>query len=141
MQQKLDSCLRLARQIKKKEDDIEELESRIMSAKNQIISDMPKGGGIGGNELESYLLKKERLEKIKSNLQALLNEKWKIIICEFDNCGIKDTEIRKMMWYRFYKGHEWKVCAKIMRKKYPEKIWNKNKCMRVYRYVLCKLHK
>ena len=139
--QELDNCLSLAKKIRKKEEDIEELKSRVMSPKGQIISDMPKGGGFGGNALESYYLKLERFNKIKLILQLSLNKHWKIVISEFHRCGITDPQVIELMSLRYYKGREWKECCKIMRKKYPENKWNKNKSMRIHRYVLCKLHK
>ena len=138
--EELYECLRLSREIKEKVEAILELNSRALSPKNQVISDMPKGGGGDMNALDCYLQKKERLEKKKDELCVIRDRHWDKATETFRKNGVTNPETITLMWFRFYKGCSWKGCAAKMREKYNNGKWNTNKCFRVYREVLCKIN-
>lgn len=135
-----EECFELAKKIKDINEDILELKSKVMSPKNQIISDMPKGKG-GTNEIESYIIRLERLERIVTGLKLERALKWNTAGVIIDACGITDKETLDMLQLRFYHGYSWNRVAAYMKKKYPTKKWNVNKCFRVFRSVLDILHK
>lgn len=130
----LDECLRLSRQIKEKEEQIIELRSRIMSPKNQTISDMPKGGG-GYNEIESFIIKLELLENNAEYLKVQRALLWNNIRLILHIRHIK-SDIERLLYLRFYNGNSWNKCVEAMSKEYPNCKWNANKCFRAYRYVV-----
>ena len=130
----LDECLRLSRQIKEKEEQIIELRSRIMSPKNQTISDMPKGGG-GYNEIESFIIKLELLENNAEYLKVQRSLLWNNIRLILHIRHIK-SDIERLLYLRFYNGNSWNKCVETMSKEYPNCKWNANKCFRAYRYVV-----
>ncbi len=130
----LDECLRLSRQIKEKEEQIIELRSRIMSPKNQTISDMPKGGG-GYNEIESFIIKLELLENNAEYLKVQRALLWNNIRLILHIRHIK-SDIERLLYLRFYNGNSWNKCVETMSKEYPNCKWNANKCFRAYRYVV-----
>lgn len=130
----LDECLRLSRQIKEKEEQIIELRSRIMSPKNQTISDMPKGGG-GYNEIESFVIKLELLENNADYLKVQRALIWNNIRLILHIRHIK-SDIERLLYLRFYNGNSWNKCVETMSKEYPNCKWNANKCFRAYRYVV-----
>ena len=102
---------------------------------------MPKGGGAYRNTNDEYLIKAERIEAQRERLQLQLNEGWSVVIAIFDKCGVTDNETIALMRLRFYKGLVWNKCLKEMQRDFPNNKWNANKCFRVYRSVLCKVHK
>lgn len=132
----LDDCLEKTRKIKEIEEQIEELKSRVMSPKNQVITGMPRGGG-GGNQSESYIVKLERLEVRKKKTEEERNELWHKITAALCEKSVKATYIQ-LLQYRFYYGMQWKKCCKLMCEKYPEGHWNMNKVFRVYRQIIRK---
>ncbi len=135
-----DECLELTRKIKEKEELICELKARVFTPRNQVISDMPRGGG-GENEIEKYIIKLEKLETLVKRLKDKRNDKWHLIIVSMSNCGIMEKETVNLLHLRFYNGLSWEVCSKRMHGLYPDGKWNLNKCFRVYRSVLYKLNK
>ena len=135
----LDECLEVARKIKDIEDDILELESRTMSPKNQIITNMPKGGGSQDSGQDRYLIKLEKLQARKNYWCATLNSKWNIAkLALINHANVKDTRTFELLKLRFYYGYPWKKCAARMSEKHSTENWNINKCFRVYRSVLYK---
>ena len=135
----LDECLRLKRRIEELDEKILEIRERALSPKNQIISDMPKGGG-GGNPIEEYLIKSEKLEKERSRCKRALEEQWRSITETFKTLGISNT-YELLMKYRFYYGLTWRNCTKLIQKDDPDTVWDENRVFRVYSHVSMKLRK
>ena len=135
-----DECLRLRRDIIRIEERIFEMSCRAMSPKNQIITDMPKGGGEAINSIEQYIIKTERLENQKRFALDLLVSKWREIERMCNNCNIK-KDVIIMLQYRFFFGLTWEKCANQMNKDFPNRKWNENKCFREYRHVLYEFRK
>ena len=136
----LDRCLQLAKTIKEKQELIIELKAKTMHPKSQILSDMPKGGSIE-NEIETYLIKLERLENYVKGLKEKRGKCWNRIVRKLTACNITDPETIKLLFMRFYAGKAWEKCNNEMREHYPHSKWNLNKCFRVYRAVLVKIDK
>ena len=135
----LDDCLDLARMIKEKDGLLVELNSRAMSPKGLIVSDMPKGGGSPMNAFDDYLDKKERIEKAKKRLENRLDAKWECAVNILITYGV-DIETIQLMKFRFYCGLPWKNCAASIKEKYPNSGWSVNKCFSAYRGVLHKVN-
>lgn len=140
MKKQFDKCLKLSRKIVDIDEEIIELKTMVMSPKNQAITDMPRGGGVA-NAIENYLIRLEKLERKKSNAEIERNQLWKEIkeICLAS--GVCEEETIRLLKERFYCGKSWNKCLNKMIKEYPNSRWNINKCFRVYRAVLCKIHK
>lgn len=136
--QPLDECLLLTRKIAKKREQIEELKAMAISPRNQIISDMPKGGGTI-NASENYLIKLESLEETYNQLCKERTSKWNEILLVFESYDSKVDETVMLLWLRFYNGYSWNKCIAEMEKRYPNKYWNANKCFRTYRRFLHKM--
>lgn len=134
----LDECLQLCKKIKKQEDRITEVRERACAAKIQIITDMPRGGGVQASKQEAYLLSIEKIEERKKKLSLRLAKKWEIAKSLLIEQGF-DKEVINLLHLRFCKGYKWRKCAEIMSRK--NKRWNVNKCFRVYRAVLHKIDK
>lgn len=132
----LDRCLELARSINKIDEQIEELECGVKSPKNQVITGMPRGGG-GGNQLDMYMIRLERLEKRRDKLRDKQSALWEKACVKFRK-GNVDVEHIQLMYYRFELGLKWKKCCDFMALIYPYQNWNINKAFRVYRAVLKK---
>lgn len=126
----LDECLELKREINKKHNKIVEIEAIITSPKNQIITGMPRSGS-NDNAMDRYLIKKEKLQEQKENLQKQLDEKWDYVLSIFAKSDIT-VETAELLQLRFYKGLPWKICVLRLQKKHPKNGWNKNKAFRLY---------
>lgn len=123
---------KLRKQVEQTEEKIIELVAKTVSPKSPSLSDMPKGGR-KSNELEEYIIKKERLEnKVKAYKKRILEL--------IEAANLTQTE-KELMIYRFYYVMKWKKCAAKMKKKYPDDKWNDQKAYRVYRGVLVKINK
>ena len=133
----LDTCLELARKIKGKDEIICEKQYRMLAPKNQIITDMPKGGGVV-NAMDDYLIWVEKLNRAKERLQNKLDTEWDNAKNILKNHGVTKDETIELMRLRFYCGLPWKKCAAKMQELYPDSKWNTNKCFRTYRAVLHK---
>ena len=129
----LDECMKLRERINKKNEEIIELKTKIMSPKNQIISDMPRGGK-QSNSIEAYIIKYEKLEHRKTALMNELEEKWQAI----DMSDLSDAQC-KLLHLRYYCGLEWKKCSRIMCEVVGKKF-NENRCYREHRNALDILH-
>ena len=136
----LNECLELSQKIAEKQELICELKARVYTPRNQVISDMPRGGG-GENEIENYIIKLEKIETLVKHLKKKRCNLWQYLIETMYKCNITDTETLKLLYFRFYKGFPWDVCSKQMQQAFPNGKWNLNKCFRVYRSVLYKLNK
>lgn len=134
----LDTCLDIIKEIKEKDETIQELRYRTMSPKSQVITDMPKGGGAHVNALDNYMVKLERTIKAKERLQEKLDYEWAIAKFSLTHYGITKSDTIELLRLRFYRGLPWKKCSMEMQKTYPDSGWNINKCFRVYRAVLHK---
>lgn len=124
--EELVKCLEIKKEINKLDGRIEELRSRILSPKNQIITGMPRGGG-GDNAIESYLLKLEEREQEKERLLNNQQEQWDIALSKFRYISIESIEL---MYFRFIEGMPWKKCVIEVNKKY--KGMTINKAFRIY---------
>lgn len=131
----LSICLELIKKIKEKNELILEIKYRTLSPKNQIISDMPRGGGMKTNVMDDYLVKVERLQQTKETFQNLLEHEWNNAVKTLEKIGVKDRETVELMKLRFYYGLPWEKCADKMQERYPDGRWNTNKCFRVYRDI------
>ena len=127
----LDECLSVSKKLKKIDEDITELKCRNSAPKNQIITDMPKGGGSLINNLDSYLIKLEKLEKRRKRVQFQLDMAWNVAEQALKDIGVTDPQAIQLMKYRFYNGLAWKKCSMKMQ-------WTLNKCFYVYRSILDK---
>lgn len=134
----LDECLRISRKIKDIEEQIIILKSRVMSAKNQVISDMPKGGGKQTNDMDTYLMKLEKYEQIKDAYKKELNEQWEYALKILRQIGVTKDETISLLKFRFYYGYAWKKCYRKMQDKYKEQKWTLNKCFYIYNGILHK---
>lgn len=130
----LDECMELRERINKVNEQIIELKTKIMSPKNQIISDMPRGGK-QSNSIEAYIIKHEKLERKKTVLMNELEEIWQTI----DMSHLSDAQC-KLLHLRYYCGLEWKKCSRIMCEVVSIKF-NENRCYREHRNALDILHK
>lgn len=132
--ERLDAFFELHKRIADLDDRILTLSCRIKSPKAQTISDMPRGTASNENQLERYIVAKERLEEQKKQLEEELDRMWKELKAELVQCGVGFEE-RALMYLRFRRGMPWKKCTIKMRTKYnPE--WNENKTFRVYRSIV-----
>lgn len=131
------NCLDKINEIKSIDEQIEELEARIMSPKSQKITGMPRGGGVMGGLNEEYIIRKEKLEQKRQRLIQRHLKLWKNANNRMIEAGVKDDE-RFLMWLRFHQGFSWRKCCNIMQKNYPNDNWNTNKVFRVYRNILKK---
>ena len=131
-----DECLNLSRKIDNVYEKMYTLKVKATSPKNQIITDMPKGSG-QGDMIERYLIELERLENKLKKLTQKRNTIWKQINEMFSD----NKETVEMLKWRFFCAYSWKECEEIMKCKYPNSNWNINKCFRVYRNAVYKLHK
>ena len=133
----LDECLRITRKINEIRERIEELKSMAMTPRNQIISDMPKGGGTM-NATENYIIRLEKLESQIKLLQKERAEAWNVVSDMLHELNRRE-EVKTMLWLRFCNGYSWKKCVAKLEEKYPSETWNTNKCFRIYRSFLHKI--
>ena len=138
MQKYLDECFDLVKKIKKVDGQIEEIKSANMSPKNQVITDMPKGGNNQLNKLEKYIIKLERLEAKKNYLCVSLNHNWTLAKMKLSRLETIPNGAYLMLKLRYYHGYPWKKCAIKMKEAYPNDNWNENKCFRVHYSILHK---
>lgn len=134
----LDECLKISKMLADIEEYIIELKYRTMYPKIQVVSDMPKGGGKQINEIESYLIKLEKLDERKKFIQFDLDVHWCIALEALGARGVTDMEAIQLMKYRFYFGLPWKKCLKRMQEEYTDSKWTINKCFSTYRSILYK---
>lgn len=131
----LDECLRITREIEKVREKLLIIKAAIQAPKNQIISDLPRGGSNPVNAIEMYL---EKAEQFESDLRALKNERaenWET----FKQIAAAESDVTKedihLMQLRFVRGYSWNKCTAVMRSRHDKK-WNANKTFRRYRKVL-----
>ena len=137
--QLLNHCLELKGKIDLINDRIADIESKLSSPKNQIISDMPRGGGGGESITDKLLDRKWALTEKKVMYEAELNSKWIKIHKALNGIGATEEQI-VLFQLRFREGLLWKDCQKYMQKHYGD-TWNENKVYRVNRTLLSKMHK
>lgn len=135
----LKEIMKIHDDIKAIDERIEEIRTRIESPKNQIISDMPRGGS-SENVLEKALVKIERLETRKMFLHEMIVSKWHICEDFLNSCNIPDKQM-VLMQYRYFYGLPWSKCVKEMKNEYPDEMWNENKVFRLHRQTITKIHK
>ena len=130
----LNECLRLTREIKAVAERLEELRTRAMSPKNQVITGMPKGGGMMHGSNEEYIIKQEKLNRKKERLSEKRSVMWERAYSLMLDKGAKKDHI-ELMWLRFYKGLKWAKCCAEMQKKHPNRNYNINLVFRIYRNI------
>ena len=135
-----DEITHLNGKIKRVQDKLELLQMKIDSPRSSVISDMPRGGGGGGNPLEDYIERKEEYEEKLRFLLNRLDKLWADAYYMMDSAKI-DSQVQVMMYLRFAKGLKWEKCAETLAEKYPDGKWNENKCFRKYREVLRKIRR
>ncbi len=130
----LDECLRLTREIEKVREKLLIIKAAISEPKNQVISDLPRGGNNPVNAIEMYL---EKAEQYEDDLRTLKNERtenW-----ETFNRIAAESDVTKedvhLMQLRFMRGYSWNKCTAVMRSRHGDK-WNTNRTFRRYRKVL-----
>ena len=133
-----DECLNTIHTIKDFDERIMELKAIAYSPRSQALNGMPRGGGV--NAIEQYIVKIDKLEKRKKELQKWLDKVWNDAYNLMKSKDIADDEIQ-LMQLRFYSAHSWRACCAIMKKEHPDDLWNENKCFRVYRSILSKINK
>lgn len=129
----LDSCLNLRRKINDIDEKIKTLQAAILSPKNQVITGMPRGGNNSDNAIERYLVKLEKLQRLKDNLLSHQKSIWVDIEDKAKAANIPEQDIY-LLYLRFVKGKKWNKCAVKMNKKYGN--WNINKVFRIYRRTI-----
>lgn len=135
----LDQILNIRRDINSYDLRIIELRQSMAYPKAQTISDMPRGGE-RKNSIEEFIIKLERLNRKRANLECRLNSKWKDIKQLFVDRGVTEVQSR-VMELRFYHGLAWKRIVTEMEKLYPDTVWNEQKLFRIYRAVIGKIYK
>lgn len=131
----LSNLLSLNKKIAETDDKILEIRERVTSPKNQIISDMPRGGGTMENALDNALSKIEHYETRKAYLNDLLVSDW--LICEdiLISCNISPEQI-ELFRYRYFYALPWKKCIAAMAKHYSNESWSESKGYRLHREAL-----
>lgn len=133
----LDKCNDLNDRIKKVDENILIIRNVICSPRNQVINGMPRGGG--GQSIEDYIIKIEKLEKRKKRLNEEKLRYWnQVVSIMFKNQISKDDMM--IFKYRYFLGFKWEQVAENMQKYFTNGNWNENKCYRVHRIVLSKIH-
>lgn len=130
----LDECLSLTREIEKVREKLLIIKATISEPKNQIISDMPRGGGNPVNAIETYLEKSEQFEDDLRALKRERSENWEMFKQIAAGSGVHKEDIH-LMQLRFMRGYSWNKCTAVMRSRYGDK-WNTNRTFRRYRKVL-----
>ena len=118
---------------------IEEINDKLYSPKNQIVSDMPRGGA-AENLIDKLVEKKQCEEEVIKELQKQLTEKWNDIETRLKGKGTNQENII-LMYERFIRSKSWQSCVDYMKERYPNGNWNTNKAFRTYRSNLYKLNK
>ena len=139
MQKELNECLEISRKIKEIKEKTFDLQMRCYSPKSQVISDMPRGGAVE-NATERYLIDLERLNNKREALEAKRSFIWNSIKIKMNKCGLNE-EYQRMLRFRFYNAYSWNKCTALLSELYENSNWNANKCFRVYRQILNKMHK
>ena len=126
----LNDCLKLRREINEVKERIEELKMASYSAKNQIITGMPRGNGTTDTGIERYIVLSEELKDKLTSLMIKENEIWSKIWNYTYN--ILTDEEMALLSNRFHLGYSWKKCGEGFG-------WNENKVFRTYRNALRKI--
>ena len=135
----LDEVLAIRKKIKNLDERIFEIRSKIESPKNQIISDMPRGGS-GKNILDKLLDKVKRLETKRTALYVELASEWHKCEIVFKSCNISERH-KELMKLHYYEGLSWRYCERNLKRLYPYENWNENKVFRINRITKEKIYK
>ena len=136
----LDECLALRRYIKQTDEKIAEIEAVLYSPKNQIISDMPKGGGSSNDKVDKLLEKIAKLQRNRERAVRELTNKWLLVIEQLKKCEATESEMQ-MLKLRFFNALSWKQCARTLDQSIPSEKWDENRCFRCYRKIIKKCTK
>lgn len=123
----LEECLILKKEIDEIDEKIYEIRVRILSAKNQIITGMPRGGS-AENAIEKYLLEVEYQMQKKDNLLERQAKLWHKALKKLPKIQPQEKYLLQL---RFIRGLSWKKCEAEMNIAYGN--WNSNKIFRIYR--------
>ena len=123
----------LKKRIKENNDDIEEIETALYYPRNQVVTDMPRGGGSRGNTVDRLLAKLERLKAEREMLKSEHYVLWNKILEKLNICGASE-DVKKLFELRFYHFKQWKECVPLMTK-FSGEEWNENRVYREYRSI------
>ncbi len=135
--EELEKIADLKKKISDYEEQLKNLYFKNTAPKNQIFSDMPKGGN-NGNSIEEYIIKMEKIENIITGYHLMLSKHWYSANIKFKKAGLTSLEI-ELLKYRFLCNYKWKNCIMKMQKKHPEMKWTENRVFFAYRAIRDKL--
>lgn len=94
--------------LKEQLDSLREVEQ---SAKTQQLSDMPRGGGSGQQDLSVLM---ERIEELQTEIHNKINESIKIRLdIEYAISELNDDMELEVLWLRYIKFMKWReICKK-----------------------------
>ncbi len=103
--------LRACRKIDNLREQLESLWEVEQSAKTQRLSDMPKGGGSGQQDLSVLM---GRLEELRTEIHNKINESLKVRFdIEHTILELKDDMEQEVLWLRYIKIMKWReICNK-----------------------------
>ena len=101
----------IKREVEQIDEELARLKSSIMSARGQIITDMPRASSPEGDSLSKGVIKMLKLEHLYQDMRAALCDKQAEI--ERALKALNPTE-RRLMRYRYIDGMTWeKICVKM----------------------------
>ena len=136
----LQDIYKLRRSIWNTQDTIDTLIARHTAPKNQILSDMPKGGSSGKKEFEEYLIRKEALlDKLQRQREEIY-----IMWLAFLNGAEGAVDLSRMdislLRLRYFNGYRWKKCVRKLQLLYPAVKWNENRAFRTHKQLMKQLN-
>ena len=114
----LEEAKGLAKKIKDKNTEIYELKIVAMNPKSQVLSDMPRGGGVKSNPIENFLIRLEKKEAERDRLCLQLCSLWNGVTQRLKKAGADQAAI-DMLAYRFRENYLWKKCSAICWQELP----------------------
>lgn len=101
----------IKREVEQLDEELARLKSSIMSARGQIITDMPRASSPEGDSLSKGVIKMVELEHLYQDMRAALCDKQAEI--ERALKALNPTE-RRLMRYRYIDGMTWEKVAQKM---------------------------
>lgn len=133
MRELFDECYNLKLSVMELDERIEEIQTVLYYPKNQLLSDMPKGGGGTDSTVDNLLIKLDNLRREREIKAAAHRVKWAEIVKMLDKCNVTKEE-KELFKLRFYFGLMWKACIPIMNQRTNEE-WNENRVYKTYRSI------
>ena len=128
----LDECYNFKESFDDINNDIIEIETALYYPRNQVITDMPRGGATG-NAVDNLLTKLEGLKAEREMLKAEHNAVWNEILKKLNSCGASEN-VKKLFELRSCQFYQWKDCAPIMAE-FTGEEWNVSKVYRIRRAI------